>query len=87
MANPTYKKIQLTAWSGTNWESITPSDSTDLPFVPRGVYVGGSGDVAMSDSDGTLVTFVGLAAGVVHPLSPYRIYATNTSATNIVIIA
>lgn len=87
MSIPTYKKLQLTAWSGTNWASVTPSDSANLTFVPRGVYVGGAGDVAMTDSEGELVTFVGLAAGVIHPLSPYKIYSTGTTATNIVIIA
>lgn len=87
MSIPPYVKDQLTAWSGTQFGSVTKSDSNYLDFVPRGVYVGGSGDLAVEDSGGNQVTFVGLAAGVVHPISPYKILSTGTTATGIVIVA
>ena len=66
-------------------DSITPADATDI--VPtRGVYVGVSGDLAVDMSDGSTVTFVGLAAGIIHPISVKRIYATGTTATSILAV-
>lgn len=59
------------------------SDSADLPEVPRGIYVGVSGNVKMNDGKGNTVTFVGLAAGVEHALHPRRIWSTGTTATSV----
>ena len=64
-------------------DAITPNDSTR--FKPtRGLYVGVSGDVKVIMLDGTTVTFTGLAAGVIHPISCVLVYSTDTTATNIV---
>ena len=82
-----YKKISLTPLSGTNFADVTPSDSVNLSFIPRGVYIGATGNLKVSDTDGTIVTFTALAAGVIHPLSPVRIYSTGTTATGIIIVA
>lgn len=65
--------------------AITPDDSNDLADRARGIYVGGTGDVSVIlAEDSTAVLFVGLAAGVVHPISAIRIRATGTTATSIV---
>jgi hypothetical protein len=64
--------------------SVTPNDSTDLAISSRGVYVGASGDLKVDMVGGGTVTFVGLAAGVVHPLRVKRIYSTGTTATGII---
>lgn len=63
--------------------SITPADS-DLALEARALYVGGAGDVAvrMTDDDSD-VTFSGVAAGTVLPISVKRVNSTNTTATNI----
>lgn len=67
----------------TNAVSITPD--TDLAIATRGVYVGVAGDLKVDMQDaGTAVTFVGLAAGIVHPISIKKVYASGTTATNIV---
>ena len=64
-------------------DAITPHDSTR--FAPtRGLYCGVSGDVKVIMLHGTTVTFTGLAAGVVHPISCVLVYSTDTTATNIV---
>ena len=68
----------------TNWVAITPHDSTNLTYYPRGVYVGGAGNVAAVDWDGTAVTFVGVQAGTILPIRPRRINSTNTTATSLV---
>lgn len=64
--------------------AVSPNNSTDLTAVTRGVYVGVSGDLKVDTSQGDTVTFVALASGVIHPIRAKRIYATGTTATNIV---
>lgn len=66
--------------------AITPSDTTDLTTVTRGLYVGVSGNVKVDMADGTTVTFTGLASGIIHPISAVRVYATGTTATNILAV-
>ena len=68
--------------------AITPSDSADLPLYwnewPRGLYVGGDGNVSAVRVDGVAVTFAGAKAGTVIPISVKRINSTSTTATNLV---
>lgn len=61
--------------------AITPADGSDLTEYTRGIYVGVSGDVKVDLVEEGTVTFVGLAAGVIHPIAAKRVYATGTSAT------
>lgn len=63
---------------------ITPSDTEDLEEVTRGLFVGGIGDVKVDMAGVGTITFVGLAAGIVHPFQVKRVYATDTDATDIV---
>lgn len=68
-----------------NAMAITPNDSTDLTHVTRGIYVGVTGNVKVDMfGTGTAITFVGLAAGVIHPIRATRVYSTDTTATSIV---
>jgi surface protein len=68
----------------SNALTITPNDSIDLIEIPTtGLYVGTGGDIKVDMLDGT-TTFVGLKAGVVYPFEITRIYATGTTATDIV---
>lgn len=64
--------------------AVTPSDSADLPAPARALYVGGSGNVRINDTGNGAVTFVGVAAGSILPVMARRVYATGTTATNIV---
>lgn len=80
-----FKKVQLTMWAATEWQLISPNDSVDLPFRPRGILVGTSGDVRMADERGTITTVPALVAGILHPFSPTRIYSTGTTAVGILI--
>jgi hypothetical protein len=63
--------------------AITPSNSTDLSVPTRGIYVGVTGDLKVDMVEAGTVTFKGLAAGLIHPISAKRIYATGTTATDI----
>jgi len=65
--------------------AVTPDDDHDLPDgVTRGLYVGASGDVTMTMSDGTIVTRVDVAAGITHPWQVVRVWASGTDATGII---
>jgi hypothetical protein len=64
--------------------TVTPSDTVDLTASPsHGLYVGVAGDVKAILSDGSNVVFKALSAGIVYPFSVSRVYATGTTATNI----
>lgn len=69
---------------GSRAFAITPSDSVDLPYVIRGLYVGVTGNVTYVDLYGTTVTKTAMAAGMTHPMQAVRIMATLTTATNMV---
>lgn len=70
------------AW---NAAAVTPNDSADLAQTARALYIGGAGDVKVDmASDGSAVTFVGCLAGSILPIRAERVYATDTTATNIV---
>lgn len=64
--------------------SVTPNDSTDLAQSTRGIYVGATGDLKVDTVGGSTITFVGLAAGIIHPIRAKRVYSTGTTATSIV---
>lgn len=60
--------------------AITPDDEEELAFVTRGLYLGTSGDVAVTMANGDEVTFLNMAAGVVHPLRVKIVKDTGTEA-------
>lgn len=67
--------------------SVTPSDTVDLSKgISSGVYVGGSGDLNVTLRNGTTIKFVGLSAGIIHPIAAKRIHATGTTATNLIAV-
>ena len=68
-----------------NVEVVTPADGTDLINVSREVYVGSAGDLTVDMLDGgTNVTFVNVPAGSRLPYRVTRVYATGTTASDIV---
>ncbi len=67
----------------TGGAAVTPSDSEDLAFVARALWVGGAGDVKVATANGDVLVFAGVAAGSVLPVAVKRVYATGTTATNV----
>lgn len=63
--------------------AITPSNTVNLAN-PSVVYVGGTGNVRVLTAQGDDVTFVNVPGGVALPVQVIRVYATNTTATNLV---
>lgn len=64
--------------------AVTPSDATDLLKVTRGLYVGGAGDLKVTMASGQVVTLPAVPVGTVLRLSVRHVWATGTTATNIV---
>ena len=62
--------------------SVTPSDTADLPFITRAIYVGTAGDVRVLTRNGQDVTYRNITGTKV--LRVARIFATGTSANDIV---
>ena len=63
--------------------AITPNDSNDLSIVTRCLWVGGSGNVRVLFANDTMPVTLNGASGLV-PGQIRRVYATGTTATNIV---
>lgn len=63
--------------------AITPADS-DLSAQVRAIYIGGSGNVRITDPQGTVVTFSNCPTGLILPVMCKRVWSTGTTATNIV---
>ncbi len=77
--------------------AVTPSDSVELTAIPRGLYIGGAGDVTVilrgDPINGTSpatqtttvpVTYKAVPAGTLLPIAAAYVKATGTTATNIV---
>ena len=68
---------------GTNGVAVVTSDITS--FIPSALFVGVAGDVAvMFAGGGTPVVFKNVPAGAFLPINVVQVYATNTTATDIV---
>lgn len=58
----------------------------DVAFVvaSRGIYVGVSGDIQLTDVDGNTTTFKGVPQGVILPVRATIVIGAGTTATNLV---
>jgi len=66
--------------------NVTPSDTALIPFpvgtlYSRGIYIGGTGDLAVEMADGTTTTFSSIPVGF-YRLGVKKILAA-TTATNV----
>jgi hypothetical protein len=85
-----YQKLQ-----GRSAAAVTPSDTTNIPSVSTEdgsgnngcvLYVGGGGNLKVLTVGNDEVTFVNIQDGSFIPIQVLRVYATGTTATNIVAI-
>ena len=69
--------------------SVTPSDTANIPSASGGtnngcvLYIGGAGNVKVETVGGDEVTFVGINTGTFLPVQVVKVFATGTSATNV----
>lgn len=79
MSNPTRP--------GSGVVDITQSDTADIAKskltgeYPRAIWVGGAGDVKVTAADGSVGTFVGVAAGTLLPVQTRRVWDNGTTVT------
>lgn len=69
------------------WEhafNIVPDDSVPLSTVPRAIYVGTGGDLRVQFLGGEIVTLVGLPGGSMAPIRVEKVFATGTTAGDLV---
>lgn len=64
--------------------AVSPSDSADLTPYATKLYVGGAGNVKVTTLAGTTLTFTGVPAGTVLPVTVKRVFNTGTTASSIV---
>lgn len=82
-----YKGQSYDVQSATGAVAVVPSDGADLARgIAKGIYVGVAGNLRVTLAGGDTVTFTGIAAGTVHPLAVKRVFATQTTATDIVAV-
>ena len=83
-----YQKLQISRAA-----AVTPSDSTNILSVSTQngsgnngcvLYVGGYGDIKVRTIGGDDITFAGVNGGTFMPVQGIKVYATGTSATDIV---
>ncbi|CAB5224038.1 hypothetical protein UFOVP393_28 [uncultured Caudovirales phage] len=63
-------------------ETFTNSNTINLP-TPSVIYVGGIGNVKVTTAQGDETTFFNVQAGNVLPVQVIRVWATGTTATNL----
>jgi len=81
--NRTHTYRQAVASPITGGAAVTPHDVNKLAETTISLYVGTAGTLKVGFEDGTTVTYAAIAAGR-HPLRVNQVFATGTSATNIV---
>lgn len=73
--------------------AVTPSDTVDIPSVSTQdgsgnngcvLYVGTGGTLKVTTIGGDEVTFTGIVSGTFVPVQVLRVWATGTSASNII---
>jgi hypothetical protein len=69
----------------SNGFAITPDDVNPLPSDARGIYVGTAGDltVRLAQESGS-VKFVAVPQGSLLPIAVHQVFATGTTASNLV---
>lgn len=64
--------------------AIVPSDTVDELTTTDAVYVGGTGDVAAVEENGTVVIFTAVPVGTILDVKAKRVNSTSTTATFLV---
>lgn len=62
--------------------AVAPNDAGAIQLT-QGLYIGGAGNVRVLMAGGQDIIFAGVPAGTVLPVAVTRVFATNTTATNI----
>ena len=69
--------------SASKADAVTKSDTVDIPFLPRALYVGVGGSLA-ADVGGTTVQFQNVPSGSMLLIKATRVRATGSTADGII---
>jgi hypothetical protein len=72
--------------SSVDAATVTPSDTVDLDYTARSLYIGTTGDLAVTLRNmaaGTKIIYKNMPVGFA-PVSVSRVWTTGTSASNII---
>lgn len=61
--------------------NVTPSDTVDLPRLPKAIYISVTGSLVVHNLNGDPCTFASVPAGATLPIRAKRVLATGTTAT------
>ena len=61
---------------------VTPNDSADLTYTTRAIYVGGTGNIKLTTAGGETLILTAVQVGTLLPIRVTRVWATDTTATN-----
>ena len=67
--------------------AVRPHDTDELPTLPKALWVGTAGTVALRAVDGTADVSLTVPAGQILPIRVSHVRATGTSAGNLVALA
>lgn len=71
--------------TATGFSAVTLSNTVDLPFTSRALYVGTGGNITVYAANSTTpVVFTNVGTGTILPVAVSRVLATGTTASNIV---
>lgn len=88
MANVNSQVAIVRGTIATFAKAVTPHDVNSLAegAAVLGLYIGAGGDVAVDTAEGDTVTFVAVPIGFL-PVAVTRVYATGTTATDIIALS
>lgn len=64
--------------------AVTPSDTLLLDNYCKRLWIGGAGSVKLTTVNGDTVTYTGVPAGTYLQVRASQVFATGTTATNII---
>lgn len=85
-ATDTFVNKSTTDFPATEAAAVVPHNTNELSYVTRGLYVGTGGDVKVTMRGGQAVTFPNVQAGTLLPFRVKIVWATGTSASDIVAV-
>lgn len=69
----------------TRLRAVTPSDTLDLDFIPKALYIGTGGSISIiALEDSAPITLTNVVAGTFIPVRAKFVRATGTTASGIV---
>ena len=70
--------------SARDVDIITPSDTQNLPREARGVYIGTGGHMKITTQYGKTVIFKNLVRGQILPVQVWKVWQTDTTASDLI---